>query len=81
MQNPITRTGVIISVPEIQEAAAPLVVLSTNLEECFVIDEKGKGAELSNHLQQSVCVTGSIREDEKGRKIFVVKDYVILTQQ
>jgi hypothetical protein len=54
------------------------VILATENEEEYLVDNSGLGKKLLNLIRQSVLVTGNVKEDKKFGKIITIECFEVL---
>lgn len=72
-----TLTGIVIPADWNDDQEVIAAALATADEKEYRIDLNRKGRELLDHLQHQVEVTGSLSEDEKGRRVITVRRYAV----
>ncbi len=72
-----TLTGIVIPVDWNEDHEVIAVALAMPDEKEYRIGANRRGKELLRHLQRQVEVTGLLSEDEKGRMVVTVRNYVI----
>jgi hypothetical protein len=72
-----TLTGIVIPVDWNEDHDVVAVALAMPDEKEYRVGGNRRGKELLRHLQRQVEVTGLLSEDEKGRTVISVRNYVI----
>jgi hypothetical protein len=73
----VTLTGIVIPSDWNDDQEVVGAALATADEKEYRIDGTKKGKELLAHLQLLMEVTGTLSEDERGRKVITVRRYSI----
>ena len=73
-----TLRGLILPVDWDERGNIRSVVVSTNFEEEYLVDENPLADELLAFARLRVKVRGFVREDENGKKIITVEKYEVL---
>lgn len=74
----VTLTGVVAPAAWDEDFKVTSVMIATNLEEDFIIENNAKGRKLFNFLQESIQVVGVVKEDDLGNKVISVKKYTLI---
>ncbi len=73
----VTLRGIIIPVEWHDDHEVSATALATPDEKEYRIGGNRKGRDLFGYLQRPVEVTGTVGEDEKGRKVITVRSYIV----
>jgi hypothetical protein len=73
----VTLTGIVIPVDWNEDHEVVTVALAMPDEKEYRIGGNRKGKELFSHLQRQAEVAGLLSEDEKGRAVITVRNYII----
>jgi hypothetical protein len=73
-----TLRGLIVPVDWDERGNIQSIAVSTNFEEEYLVEENPLADELLAFARLRVKVTGSVRQDENGKKIITVEKYEVL---